>query len=254
MGTKRSGTKFSHWCVGSETGYNLDRNTIVNAHQQKRLPGAKRTVLAVLFLSLCILREVIIICNYFAGAPILRREFEGDRGALWFLRIEEQVEVWVSIGTVITFLLWVYVSHANLARMGVEGCRYSPGWAIAYFFIPIVNLFRPFQAMNELWKASDEHAPGDADAAWRNIRSSTIITWWWVIFVLLCVMGIEFLPKPLSVFAGFGDAPWYISIIAAVLVLYNILAIIAAVLAISMIRRIRERQCVAFQNSIHDSV
>src|SRR5688572_6359973 len=51
--------------------------------------------------------------------------------------------------------MWVYRTYRNLPALGAEGLNYSPGWAVGYYFIPVLNLFRPFQVMRETWRASD---------------------------------------------------------------------------------------------------
>lgn len=50
----------------------------------------------------------------------------------------------VFIGTIVVFLRWFHlVARYALAR-GVT-LDATPGWAVGYWFVPIVNLFRPFQ-------------------------------------------------------------------------------------------------------------
>src|SRR5207245_1107765 len=61
----------------------------------------------------------------------------------------------VMIITAVVFLIWLYRSYANLQALWTEGHTYAPGWAVGYYFIPILNLFRPCQVMQETWKGSD---------------------------------------------------------------------------------------------------
>jgi len=71
------------------------------------------------------------------------------------------------IASVVAVCMWIHRAHANLHEAGVDGLEYTPGWAVGWFFIPIANLFKPYQAMRELWNAShgahdsfDPSAPG----------------------------------------------------------------------------------------------
>jgi hypothetical protein len=52
--------------------------------------------------------------------------------------------------TGITFLKWVYRAYKNIQGFGAENLRYSPGWAVAYYFMPVLGLIRPVLADREL--------------------------------------------------------------------------------------------------------
>jgi hypothetical protein len=68
------------------------------------------------------------------------------------------------------------------AATGAAGLKYSPGWAVAYYFIPILSLFRPLQVMRETWKASDPaHAGG---TAWQALTAPALLGWWWVFSII----------------------------------------------------------------------
>lgn len=53
------------------------------------------------------------------------------------------------------FLIWIYRVHRNLPALGVRRPRFSPRWAVGWFFVPILNLFRPYDVVRELWKESN---------------------------------------------------------------------------------------------------
>jgi hypothetical protein len=55
----------------------------------------------------------------------------------------------------ILFLIWFHRAYKNLRPLGAVNLTYSPGWAVGGFFVPFLNLVRPFQVMREIWKASD---------------------------------------------------------------------------------------------------
>src|SRR6185503_6280418 len=49
--------------------------------------------------------------------------------------------------TVIVFGRWIYRAHQNLPELGVRHLNFTPGWAVGCLFVPIVNLWAPYQAM-----------------------------------------------------------------------------------------------------------
>lgn len=80
----------------------------------------------------------------------------------------------------VVFLVWVYRIYANLRPLGARQLKVTPGWAVGYFFIPIINLFKPYQIMDEAWKASE---PGAVARGWPSPeykgRSLPVLGWWW---------------------------------------------------------------------------
>ena len=85
----------------------------------------------------------------------------------------------VALASFIVWLIWVHRTYANLRPLGADGLGYSPGWAVGYYFIPILNLFRPYQVMRETWQASDPTHAGGTD--WRRITAPALLGWWWTL-------------------------------------------------------------------------
>ena len=61
--------------------------------------------------------------------------------------------VW--IGTVITFCLWTHRAARNLPALGARGLKYTPGWSVGWFFIPLAHLIMPYFVASEIWRESD---------------------------------------------------------------------------------------------------
>jgi DNA-binding CsgD family transcriptional regulator len=87
-----------------------------------------------------------------------------------------------SVVVQILLLIWVYRSARNLLTLGIQGIRYSPGWAVGWFFIPFANLIMPPLVLTEIWKASGPAAGSDD---WRRGSLNLFIPLWW-----LCMLGI----------------------------------------------------------------
>src|SRR3546814_18564993 len=49
--------------------------------------------------------------------------------------------------------------------------------SVGWFFVPIANLWMPFQAMRQLSKASTK--PGD----WEAAATSALLAWWWLFWL-----------------------------------------------------------------------
>lgn len=92
---------------------------------------------------------------------------------------------WIAffIPTGILILKWIYRSSYNLRPLGAENLTTSPGWAVGWFFIPFMNLYKPFVVMKEIWKASSD------PRSWKTASSSSLIGWWWALFLASSVLG-----------------------------------------------------------------
>jgi hypothetical protein len=85
--------------------------------------------------------------------------------------------------TVIVFAMWIFRANHNVRALGAQDMRITPGWAVGYFFVPIVNLWRPYQAMKDLWRASK------SPTAWHDISPSSILGLWWTLWIASNVLG-----------------------------------------------------------------
>ena len=95
------------------------------------------------------------------------------------------VQMALYIAVAIAFLMWIHRAHRNLQSLGNQDLKYSPGWAVGWFFIPIMNLFRPYQVMSEIWRGSDPDLPIGDSRAWKSSTVSSLVGWWWA-FYLIC--------------------------------------------------------------------
>jgi Domain of unknown function (DUF4328) len=84
--------------------------------------------------------------------------------------------------TGIVFLKWVYRAYKNIQGFGAEGLRFSPGWAVGYYFVPFLSLVRPVQVMSEIWRVSQD------PRNWLQRRGSWLIGTWWALFLLYSIV------------------------------------------------------------------
>ena len=87
---------------------------------------------------------------------------------------------WVLIFGACAFaaLRWIYLANANAHALGAEGMQFTPGWAVGWYFVPIASLWKPYQAMKEIWQASA------AGTDWRGVRVPRLLPWWWACWLI----------------------------------------------------------------------
>ena len=72
---------------------------------------------------------------------------------------------------------WIYRASANAHAIGGE-LTITPGWAIGWYFVPLANLVKPFQAMKETWLASHY------GSEWGRGDATDLLNWWWGLWIL----------------------------------------------------------------------
>jgi hypothetical protein len=94
----------------------------------------------------------------------------------------EAVAIWmavISLVAAVPFCAWFHRAHANLRAARLDHLQYASAWAIGGFFVPFLNLVRPFQVMTEVWAGTAYLAGVARVSKWRNARASPWVGWWW---------------------------------------------------------------------------
>jgi len=104
--------------------------------------------------------------------------------------------IW-GIATLVLLVIWVYRAAVNLRAMNVQGLKYSPGMAVAWFFIPFANFVMPIFVMRELWRGSHPRTAETSDAV--NTRAPFYVGIWFLFYVIA-----GFLSLPGNLMVSFG--------------------------------------------------
>ena len=83
----------------------------------------------------------------------------------------------------ILILRWIYQSNQNARQLGAKDMAFSPGWSIGFYFIPIVSLWKPYQAMKEIWQASQ--TPTNCPIE----KVSSVLGIWWFFWIANSIVG-----------------------------------------------------------------
>lgn len=142
-----------------------------------------RFVIIMLWVSLGF--EVLSILSDMAQMSLLNRPFNQDEGTAndarqGFIGIGYMI---VFIVTGVAFLKWIHRANLNCRGFGAENMTFTPGWAVGWYFIPIMNLVRPYQAMKEIWQVSQN------PRAWQTALGSPLLGWWWGLWIANSMLG-----------------------------------------------------------------
>jgi Domain of unknown function (DUF4328) len=117
---------------------------------------------------------------------LMERAIGGDLVTVAQVRSVErrmvQIAAWgigALIATAAVWAVWQYRAQANLVRRHAADLRFTPAWAAGWWFVPVANLVRPFQAMNELSRATA--APeGRSSGSGRSPIWIPVFWIWWL--------------------------------------------------------------------------
>lgn len=90
----------------------------------------------------------------------------------------------VSIGTAALFLSWQYRAAANVLALGQYALEITPRWGVLAWFVPVISLFVPYQALSEIWRASDPETVGTDDTSWVTRPVTPLLPLWWTMYLL----------------------------------------------------------------------
>jgi hypothetical protein len=96
-----------------------------------------------------------------------------------FMFIVASLQLVLMLVTAIVFLMWVHRANANLRALSGVPMRFTPGWSVGWFFVPIMSLFRPYQVVREIWHVS-HGTTGAGHGA---------VTLWWALFIVSGVVS-----------------------------------------------------------------
>jgi hypothetical protein len=123
--------------------------------------------------------EILTDGNYDEGRIALNDRFTQISAVLWMIGY---------IISGVTFILWFRRAYYNLNQ--IVKTDYTDGWAAGAWFVPIMNLYRPFQMMKELFEKGIKALPNELAASFHN-NSGRLGLWWtlWIIGNILSRVG-----------------------------------------------------------------
>lgn len=116
----------------------------------------------------------------------------GETGVVWSTAALEGVDRYAAIAggvylgafflSAVCFACWMVRASVN-AHTVSDAMTISPRWSIGFFFVPIANFWKPFQALRETWQAS--LAPDAPD----SVPVPAAMRVWWGLWLLNNVLG-----------------------------------------------------------------
>ena len=146
--------------------------------------------------------ECVSIEGLFSGTGACRdvlevartiNDYKSEHSIIWALIVIS------GIALIVTFAMFIHHASSNLQHLRIAGQKFTPGWSVAWFFVPFMNLYKPTRIVRELSTAS-----GSTDTknprAWQNAETQEgmFISSWWTLVIFAFLFG----PRGISFFVG----------------------------------------------------
>lgn len=153
-------------------------------------PNDRRARLAILFSWIVIGLEALSLISSILQYGLLQSWLDGipyDEAAATANDLREGI-VGIFVGVayiawIVFFLMWFYRARANLQIRLAYPLSCKPGLAVGYFFIPILNFYRPYQVVKELYVDTRELFVKDGLSETTALKTN-YIGWWWALWLL----------------------------------------------------------------------
>lgn len=149
-------------------------------------------MIIVVLLAICGVVDVLAIGSSYMQIQLLQSALGGGFIAPQEAEANDAREAIVALAqlgatllTAIPYLIWMHRAHGNLPALGATKLQYSPGWAVGGWFVPFLNLVRPYQVTQEIWKYSQPDEPGLE----QQPTGSAYVGWWWGLWILSGIGG-----------------------------------------------------------------
>jgi Domain of unknown function (DUF4328) len=150
---------------------------------------------------------------------------------------------------VVLFIIWMFRAAKNNEALGRMGSRFSPGWSIGSWFIPLANFVIPVLIMQDLWRGSDREARRGVPT-WRSGAGSALVGFWWATW-LVSLVRFSYSGSGLHGSGSLDD----IERSNTVALVGVVATAIASVLALAVVRAVSRRQleCLRDQRSEYEA-
>ncbi len=177
-------------------------------------------------LSLIVLGDQMSLLNRGAGGISLA-EWHTTVSRVNRLAIAEQL---LYLGTTVALLMWVHRAYLNLTRADAPGLRFTPGWAVGYWFVPVLNIVRSKQILDDLWRASAQQGHDGADG-----KDKDPLTIFW-----LCALVVAWLARAAA--RSHGATIDGLKLMSGLLMVSHLAYIAAAAILYRLVNSVTARQ------------
>lgn len=134
------------------------------------------------------------------------------------------------VASIVLFILWFRRAYFNLHVISPNTMQFTEGWAAGAWFVPLLNLVRPFQIMKEIWYDTHRHTDSE------RRHSFGILGFWWATFLITGIYD-RIISKAYD-----GDSVEQLMSLSWHTGLFSLLRLIPLILTVIIIKRISKAE------------
>ena len=185
------------------------------------------TSIAILLAIMSTAHQIGLVSRVHAGGIVTRSEAEASDARQLVTTLGHAGLIVV---TGVVWMIWQHRAQSNLRDVGTGDLRFTPGWAVGWWFVPVASLWMPYLAVRELLRASE---PSVTD--WRRASTGSLPGLWWAAWIVGSILAGIVSAYP-------DDTPGQLLASSWVFAVELIALLVAGGLAIVLVRRIDGRQ------------
>lgn len=156
---------------------------------EKLKSNEKRAKNVVLLIWLVLALEILSLISGYFQYELLQSVANGGSISVEKANANDIREMTIAIAylvahtiSAVMFIMWFRRAYYNLHQK-IDYLSYSESWAAGCWFVPIVNLYRPFQIMKEIYEETKELIIKKGVKMEVPITTS-LLGWWWALWII----------------------------------------------------------------------
>ncbi len=129
-----------------------------------------------------------------AGEPLSQERADTLDAVFTALAI---LQLLVRFACAVPFCIWFVRVYKNLLALGINSLTFPPGWAAGGWFVPFLNLVRPYQIAKEIWLGSQRTTAIVDDVVRKGMDARLVSSWWalWILGLVTSQVGSKMMPE-----------------------------------------------------------
>lgn len=152
-------------------------------------PNVQRAKNAIILIWIMLALEVVSLISGYFQYDLLNEIAKGEIISTEEANANDNRELIVGffytiayIVSAVMFIQWFRRAYYNLHQK-VNRLLHSEGWAAGAWFVPIVNLYRPYLIMKELYRETKDILVKNEISFSRKYLTDILLAWWWVLWI-----------------------------------------------------------------------
>jgi hypothetical protein len=156
-------------------------------------PNGQRAKNAILLIWIMLALEIISLISSFLQYDLIQTAAAGGTISIDAVNANDNREQIIGIIYLnayvvsgVTFIQWFRRAYFNL-HIITGPLSHTEGWAAGSWFLPFINLYRPYQIMEELYEKTKSFLDRNKITTTSSLSTATLVLWWalWIISNIL---------------------------------------------------------------------